>query len=38
MGHNEMLICEALKGANRDRAQISVKFGACVIPSADGRL
>lgn len=28
MGHNEMLIGEALKGRNRDKLQISVKFGA----------
>src|ERR1700719_693222 len=28
MGHNEMLIGEALKGPNRDQVQISVKFGA----------
>ncbi len=28
MGHNEMLIREALAGRNRDRFQISVKFGA----------
>lgn len=28
MGHNEMLIAEALKGSNRDNLQISVKFGA----------
>jgi aryl-alcohol dehydrogenase-like predicted oxidoreductase len=28
MGHNEMLIGEALKGAKRDQVQISVKFGA----------
>ena len=28
MGHNEMLIGEALKGVPRDRVQISVKFGA----------
>jgi aryl-alcohol dehydrogenase-like predicted oxidoreductase len=28
MGHNEMLIAEALKGRNRDRAVLSVKFGA----------
>ncbi|MCC8943045.1 aldo/keto reductase [Bradyrhizobium sp. Arg68] len=28
MGHNEMLIGEALKGKNRDNVQISVKFGA----------
>lgn len=28
MGHNEMLVGEALKGRNRDQVQISVKFGA----------
>ena len=28
MGHNEMLIGEALKGAPREQLQISVKFGA----------
>lgn len=28
MGHNEMLIAEALKGRPRDRVLISVKFGA----------
>jgi aryl-alcohol dehydrogenase-like predicted oxidoreductase len=28
MGHNEMLIAEALQGGNRDRALLSVKFGA----------
>lgn len=28
MGHNELLIGEALKGHNRDRAIVSVKFGA----------
>ena len=28
MGHNEMLIGEALKGVPRDRFQLSVKFGA----------
>jgi len=28
MGHNEMLVGEALKGRNRDQIQISVKFGA----------
>ncbi|KSV76587.1 aldo/keto reductase [Sinorhizobium sp. GL2] len=28
MGHNEMLIGEALKGGRRDRALLSVKFGA----------
>ncbi len=27
MGHNEMLIGEALKGTKRDRALVSVKFG-----------
>jgi aryl-alcohol dehydrogenase-like predicted oxidoreductase len=33
MGHNEMLIGEALKGRNRDKALISVKFGALRDPS-----
>ncbi|WFU49082.1 aldo/keto reductase [Sinorhizobium terangae] len=28
MGHNEMLIGEALRGRDRDQAQLSVKFGA----------
>jgi len=28
MGHNEMLICEALRGRPRDETVISVKFGA----------
>src|SRR5581483_2375499 len=28
MGHNEMLIAEALRGRNRDDVVISVKFGA----------
>jgi aryl-alcohol dehydrogenase-like predicted oxidoreductase len=28
MGHNEMLISEAVKGMPRDRFQVSVKFGA----------
>ncbi len=28
MGHNELLISEALKGAKRDQAILSVKFGA----------
>ena len=28
MGHNEMLVGRALAGARRDRAQLSVKFGA----------
>jgi aryl-alcohol dehydrogenase-like predicted oxidoreductase len=34
MGHNEILIGEALKGARRDDALLSVKFGA--LRSADG--
>jgi aryl-alcohol dehydrogenase-like predicted oxidoreductase len=34
MGHNEMLIGEALRGRNRDQAVISVKFGALRDPSA----
>ncbi|MEJ1119900.1 aldo/keto reductase [Phyllobacterium sp. CCNWLW109] len=42
MGHNEMLIAEALKGRKREDALISVKFGALRDPSAgwigfDGR-
>lgn len=32
-GHNEMLIGEALKGYNRDKAFLSVKFGALVAPN-----
>jgi pyridoxine 4-dehydrogenase len=32
MGHNEMLIREALSGRNRDNVQISVKFGALRTP------
>src|ERR1700749_4583987 len=28
MGHNEMLVGEALRGRNREHVQISVKFGA----------
>jgi pyridoxine 4-dehydrogenase len=32
MGHNEMLIGEALKGRNRETLQISVKFGALRTP------
>lgn len=35
MGHNEMLIGEALKGRNRDRAIISVKFGALRDPAGN---
>ena len=42
MGHNELLIAEALKGIPRDRAILSVKFGAQRDPSGvwlgvDGR-
>lgn len=42
MGHNEMLIAEALAGRNRDAVQLSVKFGALRDPSGgwigvDGR-
>jgi aryl-alcohol dehydrogenase-like predicted oxidoreductase len=42
MGHNELLIREALKGRQRDRAVISVKFGALRDPEGgwtgtDGR-
>ena len=33
MGHNELLINEALQGRNRDNAIISVKFGALRHPS-----
>jgi pyridoxine 4-dehydrogenase len=33
MGHNEMLIREALMGRNRDNLQISVKFGALRDPN-----
>jgi pyridoxine 4-dehydrogenase len=33
MGHNEMLIREALSGRNRDNALISVKFGALRDPA-----
>jgi aryl-alcohol dehydrogenase-like predicted oxidoreductase len=42
MGHNEMLIGEALKDSARDKVQLSVKFGALRDPAAgwagsDGR-
>src|SRR5438128_1094703 len=42
MGHNEMLIGEALKGRDRDKALLSVKFGALRDPTGaflgfDGR-
>ncbi len=42
MGHNELLIAEALAGRSRDKVQLSVKFGALRDPSggwtgADGR-
>ena len=33
MGHNEMLIREAIAGRSRDNLQISVKFGALRDPS-----
>ncbi|MBL8893834.1 MAG: aldo/keto reductase [Rhizobiales bacterium] len=33
MGHNEMLIAEALKGKSRDKVQLSVKFGALRDPA-----
>src|SRR5437899_106264 len=33
MGHNEMLIREALNGRNRDGVEISVKFGALRDPN-----
>jgi aryl-alcohol dehydrogenase-like predicted oxidoreductase len=33
MGHNELLVGEALKGRKRDQVQISVKFGALRGPS-----
>ncbi len=35
MGHNELLIREALKGHDRDRAIISVKFGALRDPAGN---
>ncbi len=39
MGHNELLIGEALKTIGRDRVLISVKFGALRNPAAgDGRV
>src|SRR5882724_8564104 len=34
MGHNELLIAEALRGISRDAAQVSVKFGALRDPAA----
>jgi aryl-alcohol dehydrogenase-like predicted oxidoreductase len=34
MGHNEMLLGEALRGHDRDRVQISVKFGSLRGPDA----
>ena len=34
MGHNEMLIGEALKGRDRDKVVVSVKFGAMRDPAA----
>ena len=35
MGHNEMLIREALAGRNRDSVVISVKFGALRDPAGN---
>ena len=35
MGHNEMLIGEALKGIKRDKAIVSVKFGALRDPAGN---
>lgn len=35
MGHNEMLIGEALRGRDRDRVQLSVKFGAMRDPAGN---
>lgn len=35
MGHNEMLLGEALKGGRRDRALLSVKFGALRGPGGE---
>src|ERR1044071_6949395 len=35
MGHNEMLIGEALKGVPRDRVVVSVKFGALRDPAGN---
>jgi pyridoxine 4-dehydrogenase len=35
MGHNELLIREALEGRDRDKALISVKFGALRGPAGD---
>ena len=35
MGHNEMLIREALKDVPRDKVQISVKFGALRGPAGE---
>jgi aryl-alcohol dehydrogenase-like predicted oxidoreductase len=35
MGHNEMLIAEALRGRKRESLQLSVKFGAMRAPSGE---
>src|SRR5581483_8518056 len=35
MGHNEMLIAEALRGRDRSKAVISVKFGALRDPGGN---
>src|ERR1700730_14127497 len=37
MGHNELLLREALKGRNRDNVLISVKFGALRTPPGGGQ-
>lgn len=37
MGHNEMLLAEALHGVPRDRFVVSVKFGALRDPAGVGR-
>jgi len=34
MGHNEMLIAEALKGVPREKFLVSVKFGALRDPAS----
>lgn len=35
MGHNELLICDALRGRDRSKALISVKFGALRDPAGN---
>ena len=36
MGHNEMLLREALRGRTREQVVLSDKFGGCVTPMAAG--